>query len=194
MHNLWQAKPWDDLVTDVTCDLSANAYTFPVNFGRIIDVWGDLNGTGVPSYWYYAADVYEKGYKLRDSFTKATGHTWIITFYWPQPAPVKMRYQRLLEEFTGTGTEYSFFPANLLLLECQRINTLEKGNVKEWQAVVAEYDRVFKDYCNAHQWVNADPLPRMNDRLGHELMMEGYSLDGSGTRPFNPMPPGYIQF
>lgn len=191
-QNLWAKKPWRDLVTDVTVTLTNQAYNFPDNFGRIIDIWGDLAGLGVPMYWYYEMDRYEQGYKLRDSYTDETGHLWTITFYYPQPAPINMRYQRLLEPLTGEGTEYTFFPSNLLLLQCQLINTREKGNIKEWQMLKQDFDEEFKDFMSVRQWVNYDPTPRLNDRQGHEIMVENYDLSGSGTQPYSPLPNSYL--
>jgi hypothetical protein len=190
--NLWQMKPWTNLIADVSVTLVNSSYTLPADFGRIIDIWGDLAGNGVPEYWYYAADLYEKGYKIRDSFSMASGHSWAITFYYAQPAPVSMRYQKLLSDFTGVGTEYSFFPANLLLLECQRINTLEKGNMQEKAALDVAFNDHFHEYCNANQWVNCDPTPRLNDREGNALMTDVYSLNGENMTPYSPMPNGYI--
>jgi hypothetical protein len=142
-------------------------------------MWADLSGLGVPDFWYYEGCSVEGGYKLRDSFTKSTGHQWTITFNYAQSNAVRMVYQRLLEEFTGEGTEYLFFPANLLLLECQKINLREKGQLKELQAVMIAFEEEFKDYCNAHQWVNADSTARMNDRYGNEIITEAMTLDGA---------------
>lgn len=189
--NLWAKKAWCDLVTDASISLSSGSFTFPANFGRIIDIWGNLDGTGVPSYWYYEADSYEKGYKLRDSFTAATGHAWTITFHYPQ-SDTQMRYQRLLSDFTGNGTEYSFFPSNLLILECQKINTRDKGNTKEWQMIKADWEEEFKDFCNCHQWVNYDPTPKMRDRNGSEIITNEYSLDGSDYVKSSSLPNSFI--
>lgn len=187
-HNLWAKKPWCDLATDVSVILSANSYSFPADFGRIISIWGDLSGTGVPEYWYYEADIYERGYKLRDSFTKAAGHAWTITFHSAQSAAVNMIYQRLLDDFTGEGDEILFFPTNLMLLECQKIALREKGDLKELGATLTAFEEEFKDYCNAHQWVNYDPTPRLNDRNGNRIAVEQYTLDGSGAQPCSGLP------
>jgi len=190
--NLWERKPWSNLVTQVTVALTNNQYTFPSDFGRVIDVWADMSGTGVADYWYYEADNYERGYKLVDSFSKDTGHSWVIEFFYPQGSAVKMRYQKVLEDFVGTGTEYSFFPANLVLLEAQKINTREKGNVKEWQMLKGDYEEALKDYCSANLWVNADTLPRMNDRMGNELIPGSYSLSGESSGSYSSLPNSHI--
>ena len=172
--------------------LTDNAYTLPSDFGRVVDVWGDLDGSGVPSYWYYEADDQSRGYKLVDSFDKSTGHSWVMSFHYPQSSTVNMRYQKILEDFTGEGTEYSYFPANLLLLEIQRLNTQEKGNTKEWQMFEAAYEKALKRYSNANQWVNCDTTPRVNDRYGNRITTQNYSLSGeSVSRPLH-LPNGYI--
>jgi len=193
-RNLWAKKPWSDLATDVSVVVDSTAsYVFPADFGRIIQIWGNLDGTGVPSYWYYEGFNLESGYKLRDLWTKATGHSWKITFNYAQPTSVAMVYQRLLEDFVGTGTEYLFFPANLLLLECQKIKTREKGLGDEWKMANAAFEDEYKDFCNAHQWVNQDSRARINDANGAQVFMENYSCDGSMSGVGSPLPNSYLR-
>ena len=180
MKNIWSKKPWCDFSTDVSVNLVNNEFVFPADFGRIISIWGDLTGSGEPSYWFYEGDCADRGYKLRNSFTKATGHQWTIRFYYPQTAEVNMIYQRVLEDLIGTGDEYLAFPSNLILLECQKIVSREKGNLAEYQAYSNAFDIEFTDYCNAHQWINFDPTPRLNDRYGNQVYVESYNLSGGG--------------
>lgn len=190
--NLWAKKPWSNLVVRVAMTLTSGAYTLPADFGRIIDVWADLNGQGTPTYWFYDGDSYEHGFRIDAGFTKAAGYARVLTFNYLQQSNVYIRYQKILSDFTGSGTEYSYFPANLILLEAQKINTLEKGSLKEWQAVSMMFDELFKEFCNATQWVVADATPRINDRFGNEIITESYSLGGDGSRPYNENPEGFI--
>jgi len=191
--NLWAKKPWSNLAVRVALSLTSGTYTLPAGFGRIIDMWADLVGQGTPSYWFYDGDNYENGYRLDAGFTKAGGYVRTLTFHYAQQQSAYMRYQKLLDDFVGTGTEYSYFPANLVILEAQKINTLEKGNVKEFQAISAMFEEVFKDFCNATQWINYDPNPKLNDRYGNEVSLESYSLSGEGTRKHSIMPNSYIR-
>lgn len=191
-QNLWAKKPWSNLAVRVALSLSSGVYTLPANFGRIIDIWADLSGQGIPSYWFYDGDNYEGGYRLDAGFTKAGGYARTITFHYGQQSSAYMRYQKLLDDFTGEGTEYSYFPPNLVLLEAQKISTMEKGNVKEWQALSAMFEEVFKDFCNATQWINYDPNPKLNDRNGNEVQLESYSLNGSSSKPYSELPNSYI--
>lgn len=191
VKNLWMMRPWSDLVIPVDITLLGNSYTFPATYGRLIDVYADMAGNGVPSYWYYNGDNYEHGFVLRNAFAKSTGHSWTIAFYFAQSS-IKMRYQKLLDEFTGTGTEYCYFPSNLIILEAQKINTLEKGNSKEYAMLNSAFEPIFHDYCNCNQWVCADASPRMNDRNGNEVMMSAYSLDGTESGIYSPYPNSMI--
>lgn len=177
-NNLWAKKPWCDLATDVDIVLVGGSYTLPAAFGRIISLWADLAGSGVADYWFYEGNDTAKGYKLRDLFTKAAGHSKVMTFNFAQATSPKMVYQRLLEDFSGTDEEYLFFPLNLMALECQKINLREKGNLKELVAANATFDDEFKVYCNAHQWVNYDPSSVMRDRSGMRIFVETYQLNG----------------
>jgi hypothetical protein len=177
-NNLWSKKPWCDLSTDVDVVLSGGSYSFPANFGRIISLWADLSGTGIPEYWYYEGNDSTRGYKLRDAFTKASGHAWTITFNYAQSSGVKMIYQRLLEDLSDDA-DLLFFPLNLMLLECQKIYLREKGDLKELAAIEIAFEIEFKDFCNAHQWINYDPSPVLRDRNANRVFVEAYSLDGS---------------
>jgi hypothetical protein len=105
-----------------------------------------------------------------------------------------MVYQRLLEDFAGTGDEYLFFPLNLMALECQKINLREKGNLKELVAANAAFDDEFKVYCNAHQWVNYDPSSVLRDRAGLRIFVETYQLNGEAVSGSNRsvMPNSYL--
>jgi len=190
--NLWAKKAWSNLIVRVSLSLTNASYTFPADFGRIVDMWADLAGQGVATYWFYEADNYEKGYRLDAGFTKAAGYSRSITFHYAQQSSAYMRYQKVLSNFTGEGTEYSYFPANLVLLEAQRINALEKGNMKEFSALSTSFNEVFQDFSNTTQWVNYDPSPRLNDRLGNEIYTENYSLSGESSRPFSVQPNSFI--
>ena len=177
--NLWAKRPWCDLATDATLTLVNNSYTLPANFGRIIKMYADLDGTGASWYPIMEGMNYWRGYKMRDGFAIGTGHSWVITFNYAQSTAVKMVYQRLLDEFTGKGDEYMFFPLNVMLLECQKIHLREKGDLKELVAVERSFSEEFKDFCNCHQWVNFDDLATFNDREGLPVGIDNYSLDGS---------------
>lgn len=191
--NLWAKKPWTNLTTKVQISLVDGSYTFPDNFGRLVEMFADLTGTGTEDYWYYQGSDYEHGYDLTDSFTNAAGHSWVITFNYAQQSSVYMRYQRNIEKFTSSQeTQYSFFPANLVLLEAQKIRIREKGNSKQYQLAKDGFDEAFKDFSNATQWINFDSTPRMNDRYGQEIQGGSYSLDGSGSSPHSNLPNGYI--
>ncbi len=177
--NLWAKRPWCDLATDVSLTLVSNAYTLPADFGRIVKMYADLDGTGASWYPIMEGMNYWRGYKMRDTFVKASGHAWVITFNYAQSAQVKMVYQKLLDEFTGVGDEYLFFPLDLMFLECQRIYLCEKKDWKGVEAIKSELGEQFKDYCNCHQWVNFDDLATFNDREGLPVGLDDYSLDGS---------------
>jgi hypothetical protein len=191
-QNLWAKKAWSNLAVRVEMSLTAGVYALPVDFGRIIDMHADLTGTGAPTYWFYEGYNYSGGYRLDAGFTKASGYARTITFHYAQQANAYMRYQKILDDFASTGVQYSFFPANLVILEAQKIRNLEKGDIKEYQLVSAMFDEVFKDFCNTAQWINYDPNTRVNDRFGNEVFMEEYSLNGDGMRPYSEVSRAFI--
>jgi hypothetical protein len=190
--NLWAKKPWVGLVKTTSLALTNGRAFLPNDFGRIVDVHADMDGNGVGDYWLYEGDSYDRGYKIEPYFTKESGPINRIAFNYAQPVAPRMRYQKMLEDFTGTGTEYSFFPSELVIIEAQRINTLGKGNIKEYQAFNAAFIECYQDYCNSAQWVNHDNEPRINDRFGYEISSESFSLGGNTQGPYSELPNGYI--
>ena len=94
----------------------------------------------------------------------------------------KITYIKALDDFTGTGTEYSYFPKQLLLLAAQRIAALDKGNVGEWQGITAEYDRKIKKFEKATHQVNPDTRPYLRDRAGNHVITPNYSLGGEPAK------------
>lgn len=192
--SLWSKKPWSNMMVRVALSLTDGSYTFPADFGRIIDIWADFEGKGVPSYWFYESDNYEGGYRLDAGFTKEGGYARVITFHYAQQQSAYMRYQKQLEDFTGASdsTEYSYFPANLIILEAQRTYSLEKRAHKDYQFFTELFNEQFDDFCNSNQWVNRDSRPKLNDRLGTEIVTENYSLSGNSVGSYSERENGFI--
>jgi hypothetical protein len=182
LKNLWMKKPWTDCAVDYDLVLTNNACALPSDFGRVIWMYADLDGTGAAGYMLWDSMDYG-GYKIRNAFAKATGHSLALTFNYAQDSSITMIYQKLLEKLTGVSDEYLFFPASIMLLECQKIALREKGDLKELVAAEAAFNTEFKEFVNARQWVNQDPRGGFNDSQGNPIIMQSYSLDGrvSGT-------------
>ncbi len=184
-ESLWAKKAWSflEVVVDVVPD-SDNAYVLPVDVGKIIIV-GEYSGTDL-LYEYKEGNSASYGYILNANFTKESGHQRVLTFNSLQGNSIKMTYKKTLPNFIGQGVEYSFFPANLLLLQCQMTNTSEKGNSKEWQMQSVIFKEAFDDFVKNTLYVNADTRPVLRDRAGNNVVTPNYSL--SGNAPTNPSP------
>jgi hypothetical protein len=183
--SLWRYRPWTYLLKSQTLTLTSKAATLPVDFGRVVRVYSDSDGDGKPDTFFYEHGRYDNGYKIRDVFAKATGHAFTITFYSTPANTVYLDHIVKLDDFTGTGTEYSYFPGDLLLAEAQYIHIVDSGLIgDEFQAIVNRRNELLRDYEEAHQYVNVDPRVQHNDYYGNEVLQETYTLDGemaSGT-------------
>jgi hypothetical protein len=177
LKNLWMKKPWTDCTADYDLVLTNNSCVLPSNFGRVIWMYANLEGTGAAGYMLWNSMDYD-GYKIRNAFTKALGHSLTLTFNYVQNSGITMIYQKLLEKLTGEGDEYLFFPASIILLECQKIALREKGDLKELAAAEEAFNVEFKVFVNARQWVNQGPKSGFNDSYGNPIIMQKYSLDG----------------
>jgi hypothetical protein len=184
-QSLWAEKPWTHLekFISITPD-SNNQYTLPTGadarVGKIVRIGEYLDNE--LQYEYKEGDNPTYGYSIDWDFTKAAGYAGVITFNYVVGSNIKLTYIKALDIFTGTGTEYSYFPAILILLAAQRISALEKGNVGEFQGITASYDRELKKFENATQNVNADTRPILRDRAGNKVQTPHFSLGGTPER------------
>ncbi len=179
-HRLWQRRLWDYLVKDSDLTLVSNVGSLPSDFGFFGYLGYDSDGDGKLDYFYYRLGRKGQGYKLRDAFTLAAGHAFTITFFDTPPYTVKAIYQKLLDDFNGTD-QYSFFPGDLLLLQAEIIEAVEKGmgDPNEYQALKQEFERVVTDFEQAHQYKNNDVRLEIKDDNGAAYEgAQAYSLDG----------------
>lgn len=182
--NIWMLREWQRLFKDTLLTLTNSATTLPADFGRVVSVGSDLAGTGKYDYHYMREGDYGTGYKITGTFDKATGTVLTMTFFTPYDTGtgIYLRYIPIIPDFTGSGTEYTYFPANLIILQAQCIRTLEKGDVKEHQSLKIMFDEALTNYCNLVQNNNAfQALSNIVDRNGQTVGLETYRLDGSST-------------
>ena len=185
--NLERYDCWDGLVKDANLTLGGTdgrTANLPTDFsGEMIDVYIDTNNDGKADFHYYkdSTDV-SNGYKIRYGFTLATGHVVTIKFLsTPQNTPV-MLYKIKLAAFTGTGTEYSFFPFDLLLTEAQYIHVTESGIVgNDLQAIDKRRRELLRDFRQERQYKNHDMRSVQNDSRGYPIFNGGYSMIGESS-------------
>jgi hypothetical protein len=183
---LWHYRAWDGLVTHYSMTLTNKAKTLPSDFGgTVCRVYCDTNSDGKPDRYYYRDGPHATGYKLVNVFVKATGHSWTITFFMDPPSTPIMVYPKALDDFTGTSTEYSFFPPDLLLATAKAIHIEESDLVgAEYQAVLNQQATLLRDYEAAHQYQNTEFRMAQIDENGDEIAVDGYDLDGGSESDF----------
>ena len=180
-RTLWAYKQWQYLQRTATLSAVATAQSLPSDFGRVIEIYHDSDSDGRADFQYYESTSHATGgYRLLSTFTKDAGHAWTIEFYQaPSQTPILL-YQMTLADFTGTGTEYSYFPADLLLTEAQIAHVTDSGVVdNELNALTARRDRLLKDFEQFTQNTNYDMRVVQNDVHGDAIETDQYSLDGS---------------
>ncbi len=194
--NMWlQAyRQWDPLVTTVTLTLAGRSAVLPDDVKSILEVYVDNLVIGKPQIWFYENDNdvafrYTKEY----TYDPATGGFWTITF--PTVSPLlttpKMKYIRILADFTGSGVEYSFFPPNLLLRCAQKIFVDEKGLTGDnINAVLNAFKEELGIYEGMIQYNNQKADLSPHNKFGQPVHLNGYKMNGqqnrSGYSPFTP--------
>jgi hypothetical protein len=178
---------WDYLIVDrvaltIGTDLVA---TLPTECRKVVAIYVDMNADGKPKIYYYKDGRIMFGFRFTDTFDMSTGHVFSVKFYYsPIGGQAYLKYQKTLVDFTGTGDEYSFFPAELLLLCAQVIRTREKGLIEEWKVLNSEYVRLLKDFKAQHQHNCEEISVEINDANGTPLIIPSYGLAVTGaTKP-----------
>ena len=185
--SLWDDAPngWDYLCNDhVQLSLGGATgleVTFPADCGRVLAVYCDATGTQKPTIYYYKDGQTRNGFRFISLFDKSSGYVWSAKFYYAPISSPFARYQVVLQDFTGTGDEYSAFPSNLLLLEAQRIRCREKGMANEWDMLKGEYESELRKFKQAHQGNNEDMSIEINDANGLPVSIGEYSLGNGST-------------
>lgn len=182
-QQLWQLRYWDYLLTTSSLSLdSNNQVSLPSDFGRVYQVYADPDSDGRPDYYFFRnSRDRQYRYTVESTFDKSTGQAWTMTFAKaPQYSPI-LKYQKVLEKFTGSGTEYSYFPAQLVILRAKLNHAVDNGLTggPEYQETRNEYNEFLKEYMAAHQYQNNEMVLEQNDINGREVVNEEYNLDGA---------------
>lgn len=180
-RNLQQYLPWDYLVKRSALTVTNKRANLPSDCGQILDIYHDSDGDGRPDYHYFQNGAYsDNGFVVENSFTVSSGHSLAIAFYSAPTNTPYIAYQATLADFAGTGTEYSYFPGDLLLIEAMYIHITEMGQVgPEYQSIVARREELLRDYRQAHQGSAQDQRMVQNDIIGDPIEQSGYAMDGS---------------
>lgn len=182
MKSLWMAREWQRLMKETALTITSGVASLPAKFGREVAIGSSLADSGQIDWKFCKDSQVGRGYKITSTFDKATGHTMSMTFFTPYDtgSTIYLRYIEYLDNFTGTGTEYSFFPANLIILAAQKINTAEQAKIQENQLITQRYEDELLRYCNSVQNNNAGfDAGILPDRYGNEVSIQNYKIDGS---------------
>jgi hypothetical protein len=178
-------RGWDYLTVDyVPLALGGSTgleITFPAEAQKIIAIYTDPSGIRKPAIFYVKDGRAPNGGEFISVFNKASGFVWSFKFYYQPTGAIYVRYQKALEDFTGTETEYSPFPGELLLLEAQRIRCRDKGLTPEWKMLKEDYDEKLKNFTMQHQGNNEDAYIENLDANGLQINIPEYTLS-SGTK------------
>ncbi len=188
-------KPWRDLLVlyQATFDPATRLMTLPPDYGQIVEVYTDPSNIGKPMWVYTLRDNdISKRYDEVSTYTIAGGH--VRKLQWPPmvyiPQNPWIRYSKVLEDYTGTGTEISFFPMMIMLVVCKKILQdfygVPANQDPKWiQQRVMEEIRVLSGYAYEN---NVSMDPAIKDMFGNPIRILGASLDGSQQRMTSPSP------
>lgn len=176
-------RKWSGLRKKATLTLSGKTATLPTDCGEIISVFHDTDSDLLPEYRYYQDSAKsDNGYEKTVTYDKDVGMSETITFYTVPSHTPQIRYRAVLPDFVGTGTEYLFFPGELLLSKAKQLGMEDNGITSdgEYDRLESRVDKLMKDFIHAHQNENIEPIMEILDAKGSLLDEESYDL-GSGA-------------
>jgi hypothetical protein len=191
---LWQYKAWGYLQKVASVTMTNSTGSMPSGFGRLLSVYLDSNNDGIPEIQYYEnhSDI-TRTYSMAATFVTATGYTWTITM--PNaPGTIKVRYMPEITAFTGTGTEYSVFPAQLLLITAMKIHLQEIGaDSNDLQAVINAWSEEIRDFTQAIHKMNPPRGISVRDGVGQQVGISGMDISGDdiASYPTSNLPNDY---
>jgi hypothetical protein len=196
-------RQWDSLVALATLTVAENTIsgTFypkssicPTDMRSILSIYVDSAVVGKPQIYFYeeCSDVAFRYTKLY-LYDPLVGGYWILS--WPSVSPLlsapKLRYVRILPDFTGEGTEISFFPPGLLLKCAQKLHIEEKGTTGDnVQPILLAFQEELKMYEGMSQFNNQMPDLTPKNKFGQPIKLYGHQMNGrqlrNGYSPYTP--------
>lgn len=143
---LWMADEWAPLMKRTELVVVDRQASVPVDFGKFLDLLYDI---GSIDHKY----IINRDFRFVPAFSKSSGMSVAVQFL-PDTAvtqPVYLVYKAMLDKFTATGDEYSFFPKGLILA-CAQMRHLEKcglNGTNDYSAVRDGYIREYSAFCSA---------------------------------------------
>lgn len=186
-------RHWDELKKRLTLTLDSDGKTvtnYPNDIQAIIEVGLDTDGDGRLDYFFFLDD-YEpgRGYYLESGWTKAAGHSWTMKFNDPPSGSPVLIYQMKLTDFEGTGTEYSFYPKELMIKTAQKLFIEDSGAHDEYGVIDKAFREQMRDYESLHQYQNTAMKMVPLDNYYNAVEFDGNALDKrevSRTTEFEP--------
>jgi len=181
VSTLWDYHPWDYQTKKLSLTPAGRIASFPSDFGKVIDIYSEPAGNGRPFTFFYRNGDSNTGYEMRATYSKSALTTWEVEFYAAPVTTIILNYQFDLEDFTGAGTEYLPFPVELVILQAKIIGMSDNGipNTGEYNIVDKELSQKLRDFQQAHQYSNPDPLAQLKDANGYPVHTQAYTMNGS---------------
>ena len=171
---------WQGLIKEYELAANADAQALPSDFDKVKWVGYDSDGDGYLEQLFFNQAIWrEVGYKMRNSFAKATGDSWTIEFFASPSSAPTLIYQVKLDAFTGSGDEYSYFPLELIIAEAHLVYLQESGRLdNEYDRAKVNRDEILDDYKQSYQYNNSHLANPVVDFFGNPIIFDSYSMTG----------------
>lgn len=181
-----QEELWHSLLVKYQITLDSNKQADPpsdIYLNRIYAIMRDDDENNIAEVYYnYKYDI-NYGYEFITTGDKDTGYTSKIQFNDPPDNILYIYYQRKLDEFTGSGTEYSWFPRNLMVAAARMIYLAPEALTNnDFNAAERRYRNLLKNYSKSVQNQNTSSKFESLDDYGSKIRISRFNLSGGKTR------------
>jgi len=189
-QHLWSHTEWQGLRKQSTLVVDPVTYLapMPADYGRMVNIYWDSTGDGIADGYFDIGGTDPMRFAdVRETFDISTGMTFNVFFgRVPTFTPI-VRYIANLNDFTEVDaqnqpiTEYSFFPAELLLKTAEMLHLQEKGSDNVTLGAVTGAHLNLLTQFEQMQNRGSSQDRAMRDALGYRVYSESLDLRGDDS-------------
>ncbi len=172
-------RPWKGLLKYATLSVSSKQATLPSDMARLIAMGHDSDNDKRWDWFYFKEDSnVALGYRIVPTFAKSSGYSEVVHFYQAPNYSPEIMYIHSISDFVGTGTEYSFFPADLIDARAHLFHLESNGGSQsqDYKYLLDRERKILEDIQSNDQYQNIHPKMFQLDENGVEIFTESYSL------------------
>lgn len=145
---------------------------------KIKQVFTDDSGDGRPKKFYFQRSSHsDDGYYVTSTFSKSTGITRTLTFYYAPSSNPWVLSKTLLSDMTANA-DISFFPKELVVAQAELLRMRDVGLIQtaEYQTMLSSFEDILAEAKNEMSNENTTNRIEVKDINGRNVQTESYDM------------------